>query len=85
MKHHCKEIAIDFVKELAESEGFNTILVVTDQFTEVKYDNLVWTTWTIADVADSYITQICRLYSLSRYITSDRGLQFASKFFYELD
>ena len=31
----CEEIVMDFVGELPESEGFNIILVVTDQFTKV--------------------------------------------------
>jgi len=35
--HHFEEIAMDFVGELPESEGFNAILVITDQFTEVQY------------------------------------------------
>ena len=32
-----EEIAMDFVGELPESEGFNIILVVTDRFTKVQH------------------------------------------------
>ena len=32
-----EEIAMDFVGELPESEGFDAILVVTDGFTKVQY------------------------------------------------
>ena len=32
-----EEMAIDFVGDLPESEGFNTILVVTDRFTKVQH------------------------------------------------
>ena len=33
-----KEIVMNFVGELLESEGFNAIDVITDQFTKVKYN-----------------------------------------------
>ena len=32
-----KEIAMDFIGELPESEGFDAILVVADRFTEVQH------------------------------------------------
>ena len=32
-----EEIAMDFVAELPESEGFYAILVVTDRFTKVQH------------------------------------------------
>ena len=35
VEHPFEDIAIDFVRELAESDGFNTILVVTKWFTKV--------------------------------------------------
>ena len=53
-----EEIAMDIVGELPESEGFHTILVVTDQFTKVQHYILAKTTWTAEDVADSYINNI---------------------------
>jgi len=75
-----KEIAMDFVEELPESEGFNTILVVTDRFTKVQHYIAAKTTWTASDVAAIYINKIWRLYGLPKHITSDHGPQFASKF-----
>ena len=80
-----EEIAMDFVRELPESAGFNAILVVTDRFTKVQHYIPAKTTWTAEDVADSYINDICKLYSLPRHITSDRGPQFPSKFLKELN
>ena len=80
-----EEIAMDFVGELPESEGFNAILVVTDRFTKVQHYVPAKTTWTAADVADVYINEIWRLYGLPQHITSDRGPQFASKFLKEIN
>src|SRR5207302_1946127 len=80
-----EEIAMDFVGELPESEGFNAILVVTDRFPKVQHYLPAKTTWTAANVAAAYINDIWRLYGLPRHITSDRGPQFASKFLKELN
>ena len=75
-----EEIAMDFIRELPESEAFNAILVVTDRFTKVQHYIPAKTTWAEEDVADSYINDIWRLYGLPIDITSDRGPQFTSKF-----
>ena len=80
-----EEIAMNFVGELPESDGFNAILIVTDRFTKVQYDIPAKTTWTTDDFANAYITDIWRLYGLPRHITSDCGPQFASKFLKELN
>ena len=80
-----EEIAMDFVGELSESEGFNAILVVMDRFTKVQHYIPAKTPWTAADVADSYIYDIWKLYCLPRHITSDCGPQFASKLLKELN
>ena len=53
-----EEMAMDFIGELPESEGFNAILVVTDRFTKVQHYILAKTTWTTEDVANSYINDI---------------------------
>ena len=58
------EIAMEFVGELAESESFNAILVVTDRFTKVRHYLPAKTTWTAADLANAYINEIWRLHRL---------------------
>ena len=85
VERHFEEIAMDFVGELPESEGFNAILVVIDQFIKVQHYIPAKTTWTAEDVADSYVNDIWKVYGLPRCITSDRGPQFASKFLKELN
>ena len=80
-----EEIAMDFVGEIPESEGFNAILVVTDRFTKVQHYIPAKTTWTAEDVGNSYINDIYKLCDLSRHITSESGPQFASKFLKELN
>ena len=80
-----KQIAMDFVGELAESEGFNAILVVTDRLTKVQYYLPAKITRTAADVANAYINESWRLHGLPRQIMSNRGPQFASKFYQELN
>ena len=53
-----EKIAMDFVGELPESEGFNAILVVIDRFTKVQHYIPAKTTWTVEDIANSYINDI---------------------------
>ena len=84
-EHPFEEIAMDFVGDLPESEGFNAILVVTDRFTKIQHYIPAKTTWIAEDVADSYINDIWKVYSLRRHITLDRGPQFASNFLKEMN
>ena len=80
-----EEIAMDFVGELPESEGFNAILVVTNRVTKEQHYLPAKTRWTAADIANTYINEIWRLRGLPQHITSDRGPQFTSKFYKELN
>ena len=84
-EHPFEEIAMDFVKELPDSEGYNTILVVTDRFTKVHYYIAAKTTWILEDITQSYINHIWRLYGLPRDITMNCSLQFAFKFLTEVN
>ena len=79
-----QEIAMDFVGELPESEGYNAILVVTDRFTKAQRYIPTKTSWTAAEVADAYIFEIYRHFGMPAAVTSDRGPQFASAFLREL-
>ena len=53
-----EEIAMDFVEELPESEGYNAILVITDRFTKTQRYIPIRTNWTAEDVANAYICHI---------------------------
>ena len=80
-----EEIAMHFVGELAQSEGLHAILVVIDRFMKGQHTLAAKTTCTAADIANACINEICSLHGHPRYITSDRGPQFASKFNKELN
>ena len=56
-----EEMGMDFIGELQESEDFNAILFVIDQFTKVQEYIAAKTTSTAADVADSYINDVWKL------------------------
>ncbi len=79
-----EEIAMDFVGELPDSEGYNAILVITDRFSKIQHYIPAKTTWTAVDVANAFIWHIWRLYGLPKHITSDRGPQFISAFWREI-
>ena len=75
-----EEIAMDFVEELPDSEGYNAILVVTDQFTKMQLYIPAKTTWTSEDVANAYLCEVWQSFGLPRHVTLDRSPQFASAF-----
>ena len=54
-EHSFAEIVMHFVRELTESEAYNTILVILDQVTKVQHYIPAKTTSTVEDLADSYV------------------------------
>ena len=48
-----KEIGMEFISELPESEVFNAMLVVSDRFIKEQHSIAAKTTCTAEDVADS--------------------------------
>ena len=80
-----EEIAMDFVGELPELEGYYAMLVVMDRFTKVQHYIPAGASWTAANIANAYICYIWKLYGLLRHITLDHGPQFASLFAKELN
>ena len=59
-----EKIAMNFVGELSESEGFNAIQVVTGLFTEVQHYIAAKTTCIAENIADAYINVMWKLYGL---------------------
>ena len=76
---------MDFIREFPESEGFNAILVITDQFTKVQYYILFETTYAAEDHANCYINDIWSLHGYPKHTTRDNGLQYAWKFLKEIN
>ena len=74
-----KEISADFITDLQESEGFDSILVVVNRFSkEVKF--VPCTRYTSAlDTAKLYLCHVWKHHGLPTGIVSDKGLQFASQ------
>jgi len=68
-----EEIAMDFVAEQPESDGYNAILVITDHFTKMQHYIPAKTSWTSEDVANAYLCDVWRLHGLPKHITSNRG------------
>ena len=74
-----KEISTDFIMDLPESEGFDSILVVVDRFSkEVKFIPCTKSVSTL-DTAKLYLHYVWKYHGLPTGIVSDRGLQFASQ------
>ena len=74
-----KEISADFITDLPESEGFDSILVVVNQFSkEVKF---IPCTKSISalDTAKLYLRYVWKYHGLPTGIVLDRGPQFASQ------
>ena len=74
-----KEISADFITDLPESEGFDSILVVVDQFSkEVEFIPCIKSTSAL-DTAKLYLRHVWKHHGLPTGIVSDRGPQFASQ------
>ena len=74
-----KEISMDFITDLPESEGFNSILVVVDWFSkEVEFIPCIKSTSAL-DTTKLYLCHVWKHHGLPIGIVSDRGPQFASQ------
>ena len=74
-----KEISADFITDLPESERFDSILVVVDQFSkEVEFIPCTKSVSAL-DTAKLYLRHVWKHHGLPTGIVSDRGPQFASQ------
>ena len=81
-----KEISANFITDLPESEGFDSILVVVDRFSKEvdqfsKEVEFIPCTKSVSalDTAKLYLRHVWKYHGLPTGIVSDRGPQFASQ------
>jgi len=67
---------MDFIKQLPESSGFNSILVVVDQLLKWATFILMTVHLTSASLADLLIDPVFSQHGLPNAIVSDQGLNF---------
>jgi hypothetical protein len=78
------DVSLDFVFGLPLSSGFDSILVVKDRLSKRTHYLPCLTTINAPETADLFSCEIFRLHGLPKTIVSDRGPQFASKFWKRL-
>jgi transposase InsO family protein len=79
-----KDIAMDFFTGLPTLRGHDAIWVVVDRLTKMRHFIPCSTTIDAEGLANLFMTHIFRLHSLPDTIVSDRGPQFASRFWKHL-
>jgi hypothetical protein len=76
-----EDVGMDFITGLPTSNrGHGSIWVIVDHLTKVAHFLPVKTTDHGRKLADLYISQIVSLHGVPKYIASDRGSQFTSRF-----
>lgn len=78
------EISMDFIMDLPPSGGFTTTLVITDRLSKMAHFLPMVGTPSASATANVFFKEIIRLHGTPVSITSDRGVQFTSKFWREL-
>jgi hypothetical protein len=80
-----EEIGMDFIVGLPRTQaGYDSIWVIVDLFTKVAHFIPVKMTYSVAKLAELYMSRIVCLHGVPRKIVSDRGSQFTSKFWEKL-
>ena len=74
-----KEISADFITDLPESEGSNSILVVVDRFSKEVEFIPCNKSISALDTAKLYLRYVWQYYGLPTGIVSDKGPQFTSQ------
>ena len=77
-------ISVDFISELSESGGYNSIMVAVDSIGKRSHFVKMVTTVTVTGAANLYLQNIWKLHGLPWKVVSDRGLQFIATFMKEL-
>jgi len=75
---------MDFIKKLPLSSKFDIILVIVDQLTKQAIFIPIHDTITSVDLVCLFILYVFSKHSISFHVTSNKGLEFVSNFFYFL-
>ena len=75
---------MDFVTGLPSVDGNDAIWVVADRLTKLRHFVACSSTASAEDLADMFLLHVWKLHGLPNDIVSDRGPQFASKFWKRL-
>jgi hypothetical protein len=84
LEGHWKTISVDFIIELPESGGYDTIMVVVDSAGKQSHFVETVTTITATGAANLYLRNVWKLHGLPQKVISDCGLQFVELFMKEL-
>jgi transposase InsO family protein len=80
------EIGMDFIVGLPRTRaGYDSIWVVVDRLTKMAHFIQVKTTYNSTVFAELYMSRIVCLHGIPKKIISDRGTQFTSHFWQQLD
>ena len=74
-----KSIAMDFITDLPDSDGYDTILVVIDRLTKMSHFNPCRKDLDARQFATLFSKEIIRLHGIPREIITDRGSLFTSE------
>ena len=77
-------ISIDFISELPESGGYNSVMVAVDSIGKCSHFIETVTTVTAARAANLYLRNVWKLHSLPQKVVSDHRPQFVAAFMKEL-
>jgi hypothetical protein len=77
-------ISVDFIVELPESHGYDTIMNVIDCVTKRMHFIPTHTTITAEGAACLYLREVWKHHGTLRVVLSDRGSQLAARFMCEL-
>ena len=75
-----ESVSMDYIVELPESNGYDTILVCVDRFTKMAHFCPTTTRVTAEETASLYLRHVFKHHGLPTNVISDRGPQFTSRF-----
>jgi hypothetical protein len=73
-------ISVDFIVELLESHGYNTIMCFIDSLTKHAYFILTHTTINVEGTALLFLKEVWKHHGTPQVVISDRGPQFVAAF-----